>query len=389
VEKAIPLWKNLSRSFNFNTATRDEINNYVALRAAYQRHPQTSQQYAITTPTSLSLRENEWQIRNALWNQDWQGVLDAISILSPESQKSSQWSYWKARALEQTGNSATAQDQYRSIADKKNYFGFLASDRLQQNYQFNNPTNLPNEASIKKLSSQVDFRRARELQAVKKFGWSRSEWRTAVKKLSNNEKIQAAILAFRWNLPTNGIRSAVNSSASKDLELMYPISFENHVNKYAHQKSLEPAWVMGLIRQESLFMQDVKSSANAYGLMQLLPATAKQTAKRHKFSYRGYSHLVSPSHNIRLGTSYLSQIQRQLQANPVLATAGYNGGPHRVKKWLPKKTLPADIWIENIVFNETRNYVQKVMANKVIYSWRMYNKPIRLSDVLPDVHPRA
>jgi len=170
---------------------------------------------------------------------------------------------------------------------------------------------------------------------------------------------------------------------------MYPIEYRKLVNEYAKQKSLEPAWVMGLIRQESLFMQDVRSSANAYGLMQLLPATAKQTAKRNKIGYSGYSHLISPKHNIRLGTAYLAQVNKRLQSNPALASAAYNGGPHRVKTWLPEKTMPADIWIENIVFNETRNYVQKVMENKVIYSWLMYDKPIRLSDVLVDVQPNT
>jgi len=389
IKKALPLWEKLAKHYSFSTNQTNEINNYLALRAAYQRNKTALKQYAKADAESRSLRESEWQVRNALWHQDWQAVINAIDGLPTGSQTTTQWRYWKARAYEALGQPSYAKQLYTEVASEKGYFSYLSADRINRAYNFPSVNTLADESTIQRLSKRLDFRRAREWHAVSKLGFSRSEWRSAVRKIPKEEKAQAAILAARWKLPTNSIRSAVNSAAINDIKLMYPIEFKNHVDQYAKAKGLEPAWVMGLIRQESLFMQDVRSSANAYGLMQLLPSTAKQTAKRNKIKYAGYSHLISPKHNIRLGTAYLAQVSNRLQSNPALASAAYNGGPHRVKKWLPETKLPADIWIENIVFNETRNYVQKVMENKVIYSSLMYSKPIRLSDILVDVKPNS
>jgi soluble lytic murein transglycosylase len=387
IDTAINLWSDLRDKFSFNNSERNAIENYLALRAAYQRHPKTQQVYSLSDNNSMSLREREWQIRNALWKQDWRKVLIAIDQMPETSRKTSQWQYWSARALGELGQVNEAKAIYQDLASKHGYFNFLAADQLNTNYYFSHTPVVANENILQKLATRQDLQRARELLAVNMPGRSRSEWRSALKRMQADEKTQAGLLAQRWNLPTSSIQTAVNSGARADIDILYPRAYEEYVLQTAKRFALEPAWVFGVIRQESLFMPDVRSSANAYGLMQLLPATAKQTARKNKIKYRGYSHLITPSRNIVLGSAYLAEVNRRLQSNPALATAAYNGGPHRVRKWLPKHSMPADIWVENIVFNETRNYVQKVLTNKVIYSWRMQGQPLRLNSFMKTVRP--
>lgn len=387
IDDALPLWEKLEVKFNFPLSEKNSIENYLALRAAYQRHPLTKQAYHGTDPDSMSVREREWQIRSALWERDWQAVLNAIEQMPEKSRLSSQWLYWQARAMAQLGNTTEANAIFTELAKSHGYFQFLAADQIDAEYRFIHKPVIANESIIDALSMRNDLLRAKELSLVNMPGRSRSEWRSVLNRLGDDEKTQAGLLAQRWNLPTSSIQTAVNSAAREDIDIMYPRNYEAFVLKTAERFSLDPAWVFGVIRQESLFMPDVRSSANAYGLMQLLPATAKQTARKNKIRYRGYSQLINPAGNIELGAAYLSEVNRRLQSNPALASAAYNGGPHRVRKWLPASEMPADIWVENIVFNETRNYVQKVLSNKVIYSWRLRGQPLRLKDMMKTVQP--
>jgi soluble lytic murein transglycosylase len=147
------------------------------------------------------------------------------------------------------------------------------------------------------------------------------------------------------------------------------------VNKYADSNGLGIPWVLAVMRQESAFNARAASHAGARGLMQLMPATARSVAKRLGKPYSNRRDLFQPEINIPLGTAYLSQVYNRLEHNPVLATAAYNAGPHRVQRWLPKHTLEADVWVETIPFKETRNYVKRVMAYAVIYEKRLGREP--------------
>ena len=149
---------------------------------------------------------------------------------------------------------------------------------------------------------------------------------------------------------------------------------------------LPPTWAYGIARSESLFMRDVRSSAGAIGLMQLMPATGRDVARDISLPYLGIATLTDPEANIQLGTSYLGKMAERFDGNPVLATAAYNAGPHRVDRWLPDSgSEDARIWIENIPFNETRKYVKRVLSAQAIFHWRMTGQVRRVSDELPNV----
>jgi len=149
------------------------------------------------------------------------------------------------------------------------------------------------------------------------------------------------------------------------------------------EAAISTTWAYGIARSESLFMRDVRSRAGAIGLMQLMPATGRMVASNIQLPYSGVQTLTNPESNIRLGTSYLGQMAERYSGNPVLATAAYNAGPHRVDRWLPDSgTIDARVWIENIPFDETRKYVKRVLSAQAIFHWRMTGQVRRLSDEL-------
>ena len=202
--------------------------------------------------------------------------------------------------------------------------------------------------------------------------------------LDPDEKLQAAILANRWGWHSRAISTAASLKQYDDLSLRYPLPWQQQFELYSSAAKISPTWAYGIARSESLFMRDVRSSAGAIGLMQLMPATGRQVAKEIRLPYSGLTTLTDPESNIRLGTSYLGQMAERFGGNRVLATAAYNAGPHRVDRWLPEHgSEDARVWIENIPFNETRKYVKRVLAAQAIFHWRMTGKLQRLSDELP------
>jgi len=170
--------------------------------------------------------------------------------------------------------------------------------------------------------------------------------------------------------------------------LSFPLEHHRTVHVNASKRDLDISWVYGVIRQESAFNPSVRSHAGAMGLMQLMPATARHVARKllkHKRAPRRRD-LADPDINIELGTTYLSDVLERLEQNPVLATAAYNAGPHRVSRWLPQRQLPADVWIELIPFRETRQYVKRVFTYAVIYDHRRQEEIVRISQRLQPIH---
>ena len=239
------------------------------------------------------------------------------------------------------------------------------------------------------MSARRDLIRARELYRVGLDGRGRSEWDAAVAYFTPAQKAQAAILAARWGWHSRAISTAASIGEYDDLTLRYPLPFHSEFEQHAAAARISTTWAYGVARSESLFMRDVRSSAGAIGLMQLMPKTGRDVAKSLNLSYSGLDTLTDPHSNIRLGTTYLGQMSERYGGNRVLATAAYNAGPHRVDRWMPDQGwIDARIWIENIPFNETRSYVRRVMAAEMIFNWRLNGVSRRLKDELSVVGAR-
>jgi soluble lytic murein transglycosylase len=317
----------------------------------------------------------------------WKRLLADIAQMSDKERNSDEWRYWQAIAQTESGQASSALADFESLRLERSFYGFLAADKLNKEYALKSPELLADEAKLAALEARTEINRALELFAVGQDSRGRSEWDTAIRHLSNDDKMQAAILAHRRGWHSRAISTAASAGEYDDLAIRYPLPYQDSFEASSTLARIAPTWAYGIARSESLFMHDVRSHAGAVGLMQLMPATGREVAGQLDVPYTGLATLVDPASNIRLGTTYLGQMSERYGGNQVLATAAYNAGPHRVDRWLPASgTIDARIWIENIPFNETRDYVKRVLAAQAIFHWRMTGKIRRLSDELPLVH---
>ncbi|MEY4754580.1 MAG: hypothetical protein RJA44_2255, partial [Pseudomonadota bacterium] len=193
------------------------------------------------------------------------------------------------------------------------------------------------------------------------------EWNYSVRELSDRDLLAAAQRACEREVWDRCIQASERTRSEIDLATRFPTPFRTEVLNAAREMNLDPAYVYGLIRQESRFVSDIRSSVGASGLMQLMPATAKWTARKLGLSYSP-EQITERGTNLRLGTGYLKLVLDDLDGSLPMAAAAYNAGPNRLRRWRDGPTLDVAVWTENIPFNETRDYVKKVLSNTSYYS---------------------
>jgi soluble lytic murein transglycosylase len=332
----------------------------------------------------------QWRVRLALRDRDWAAALAAIDRLPAGEAERDAWRYWRARSLAAVGDNDAAAAAFDALALERDYYGFLAADHRGKTYRFDHRPTPPREDVIAGIAARPAVVRARELFMTGLYGRGRAEWNAILETLNPEEKAQASILAHRWGWHSRAISTAAGTGLYDDLDLRYPTPWRQLFEPLSREASLEPSFAYGIARSESLFMPDVSSSAGAIGLMQLMPATGKETARQAGIRYRGRISLVDPATNIELGTRYLATMLERFGGNPVLASAAYNAGPHRVSRWLPEEgQLPADVWIDSIPFRETRRYVRRVLSSDTVFDWRFDGEHRRLSERMPPVSADA
>ena len=324
---------------------------------------------------------DHWRVRFFIHFQEWPDVLMAISKLSPEERGEIEWNYWVSRALAMTGNRDLAFGGFRKAAESSSWYGFLSADYLGIPYDLRPKSERPSVFSIDTVDQRIDITIARLLFEEGLTVMARRQWDFVIGRLTEEEQKAAAILANRWNWHSRSAVTAHQSGLTDDYELRYPNAFETPLKNAAKRHDISLSWLSGLMRSESLFMHDIRSPAGALGLMQVMPRTGRQTAKELNLKWRGNRTLINPSTNIRIGSYYLAK-QLNRFGHPALATAAYNAGPHRVKRWMPDKPMPLDVWVASIPFTETRNYVQRVLTAQVIYEWRYNGVITRLDEVV-------
>ncbi len=383
------LWHKVAKRYGFSAAQKQRTLRHIALWTARDNLPDA---YALLTQLPAAAQNDEvlrWRARTSLRDTQWQRLLKDIAAMAPAEREAEEWQYWRAVALQRLGRAADAQLAFATLSQERSYYGFLAADELGQDYALDSSQLAADDAALTAVADKPGIVRARELFFVGLDSRGRSEWDAAVRHLDRAEKLQAAILADRWGWHSRAIATAASLGQYDDLSIRYPLPWQQQFESFSSAANISPTWAYGIARSESLFMRDVRSSAGAIGLMQLMPATGKQVARDIRLPYSGLSTLTDPESNIRLGTSYLGQMAERFGGNPVLATAAYNAGPHRVDRWLPEQASEdARVWIENIPFNETRTYVKRVLSAQAIFHWRMTGQVRRLSDELPLIRPK-
>jgi soluble lytic murein transglycosylase len=380
-------WPAIRDTHDFESEDAATIEGYIAYAAATQRLPHAHAWLMALPAAAESERIREWRIRTAIDLQDWAAVRAHIEALPAEERDSEEWSYWLAFALEKTGERVAAMNRFGDLAKERSYHGFLAADFLHWPYEMGYTPTAYDAAELATLSRRPGLVRARELYRAGLLTDARREWAYAIRDMNNEEFALAAVLADQWGWHDRAILTVARSGNYDDLKLRFPLDHLDSVHRNASDNKLDTGQVFAVIRQESAFNSDARSSAGAMGLMQLMPGTGRLTAKRNRLPYAGASTLLDVDRNIQLGTRYLRQVMERFNDNPVLATAAYNAGPQRVERWLPETgSEPAAIWIAGIPFTETRNYVQRVLTYAAIYDWRMQRTISPLKKRMPPVY---
>ena len=383
------LWLDIKDDYAFGSDLHDEVERSLALRAAY-RHDDRAKTWMYQLPKEVyDPATAMWRTRSAIRDMDWELVLRGIAMLGEGEKAETQWQYWKARALAEKGLRTDADNIYQKIAAERSYYGFLASDKLSLSYNIVDAPLQYDALALEDIANTPSIIRAGELLYVQQFSDARREWNYATKNYTKKQLQIAASLAHQWQWHDYAIRTIAKGKYYDDLGIRFPMPFTNQVEKYASKRKLEPAFVYGIIRRESAFNPQARSPVGARGLMQLMPATAKEVSKNLNLKSPTRSDLYRPAFNINLGSKYIADMLSKFSGHRALASAAYNAGPHRVKAWLPEDSeLPADVWVDTIPFTETREYVRAILAYTALFEWKRTQNPTRLSLHLQPISPK-
>jgi soluble lytic murein transglycosylase len=347
----------------------------IALQAAKKHLTEAVGWYANAGSTPLSDEAAQWKVRAALRAQEWGVVRDTIQAMPPALAERPEWIYWLGRALKAGGRTTEADALFEKIAGQTHFYGNLADEELGRTV-LPPPMAMATTAEEQKAArDNPGIRRALAFFRVDLRTEAVGEWNWALRGMDDRQLLAVANLAKRNQIWDRAINTADRTRSEHDFSLRFLAPYGDTVRPAAHNQSLDDAWVYGLMRQESRFITSAKSNVGASGLMQLMPATAKWVAR--KIGLRDFSHgrVNDTETNVLLGTSYMRLVMENLDNHPVLASAAYNAGPSRAKKWRADRPLEGAIYAESIPFTETRDYVKKVMSNAVYYSALFNGKP--------------
>ncbi len=309
-----------------------------------------------------------WRTRSALRQGDWTEVKTAIEQMPASMQDESAWTYWRGRSLCATGEKDAGKKALASIAGRHDFYGILAAEELGIPLHLPSVRGPTTQEELSMVAGLPGIARALAFYRINLPGYAAREWRWCVKAMTDRQLLAASELARKNGIWDRSVFTAEMTDDEHDFALRYPSPYREIILKHARDRNLDEAVVLGLVRQESLFNAEARSSAGATGLMQLMPETARRVARG--IGLRGFnkSKLTKPDVNARLGTSYLRQVLDRFSANYALAAAAYNAGPNRAQRWKHSLPMEGAVYVESIPFTETRNYVKKVLANSVYYA---------------------
>jgi soluble lytic murein transglycosylase len=357
----------------------------VAYEAAREHHDEALGWFARAGDVPLDDRQLAWKVRAALRAGDWKVVKSSIDHMSYAAAHQPAWVYWYGRALAAEGEDMGSRAAWLRIAGQADFYGLLAAEELGYTLALPDITHVPSEAEVAAAAEDPGLMRALALIRLGIRVEGVREWSYAIRSYDDARLLAAAEFARRNGIYDRAIHTADRTSRLHNYTLRYPMPYEEVLRGYAATHGVDEAWVLGLVRQESRFNTEARSSAGAAGLMQVMPGTARYVAA--KMGLRNYRQKVTEVEtNVTLGTKYLQLVMEQLR-HPVLASAAYNAGPSRARRWRDDKPLEGAVYIESIPFPETRDYVKKVMANAVYYSAVLEKSPVPLKQRLGVISP--
>ena len=346
---------------------RDYLWARLGYEAALRHDDRALEWYVKAGVYQLSDTQAGWKARTALRVGDWQAVHDAIDTMSAQESHLSAWIYWYGRALAAQGASEAARAYYMRIAGDTDFYSILAAEELGFLATAPRTGYTPTEAEVAAARKDPGLERALELYRLGLRTEGAREWAFSIRGMDDHQLLAAAEVARRDELFDRAIVTADKTVQVHNFQVRYLAPYRDVFSEFARENGVDEAWVLGLVRQESSFIVDAHSAAGARGLMQLMPRTARWVAR--KIGLKGYrpGHVAEVKTNITLGTGYLKLVLGDL-GHEVLASAAYNAGPRRARRWRDAKPVEGAIYAETIPFDETRRYVKKVMANAIFYA---------------------
>ena len=364
-QQALPYWNAMQPRFSAEEQAYGW--GWLALHAARKHDPAALAWFGKADATRLSDLQLAWKVRAALREQNWPEVQAAIAAMSEAEQNQGSWRYWKARALRAQGKAVQGNAILAPLSKEFNYYGQLAAGEM--GVVAGSPVESFKAGSdeIRAMEKLPAIRRALALYEMNLRYEANREWTWAVRGLDDRRLLAAAEVAQRHGWYDRAINTADKTQQLHNFSLRFPAPHRDVMQEQARLVGLDEAWVYGLIRQESRFVQQARSGVGASGLMQLMPATARWMAKRIGMKNFHQSLVNQLDTNVTLGTHYLKYVLDKLDGQPLLATAAYNAGPRRAIRWRSEAPMEGAIYAETIPFTETRGYAQKVMSNAVYY----------------------
>ncbi len=333
--------------------------------------------------------QREWWVRAGLRAGDWLAVRRAIDSMGETTRGLPAWRYWRARALQETGQRAAANALFLALSREHHYHGQLAQEELGPVMQAQPVINIKvGGGDVDAIARHPGLARALALRELGLRNDASQEWNWATQAFTDAQLLAAAELARRNEWYDRAIYTAERTRDLHDFELRFIAPYRELAQAAARENGIDEAWVFGLMRQESRFVNVARSSVGASGLMQIMPATARWIAQRLGIKGFDPDEMRNPARNIQFGAYYLRHVQDRLDGSPVLATAAYNAGPSRAQRWRDTRPMEAAVYIESIPFAETRDYVKKVMSNAMYYAMRFDQPSVLLKDRLGMVPPR-
>ncbi len=363
VEDAQIAWEKYQQTHSFSDAERQLINSQLDLALAAEGlldHPPGS-----SVPPEMAIGFANAYLKHGKWHllNSW------IEHLPEAEQTTDKWRYWHARSVDQTHqNSQWARMAYLSLAEQRSYYGFLAAQRLDTAISLNDSSKPPSPAN-KQLALEIPaVGRAIELFAVGDGVNARRELANVIPRLTEDERRAVAYLVQEIGYTTLAIHTANKAELRNDLELRFPVLHLPLFQRASHITEVPLPVLLSFARQESAFDAKARSPANALGILQMLPSTARLAARRAGLPTPSTNDLFDPAVNISLASNHIAWLLRRYEQVLVHVAAAYNAGENRVDRWLREHPeAPLDVWVESIPFTETRNYVKNVLAFSQVY----------------------
>ncbi len=376
----------LDGHFNWEEIQRNTLLREIALYSAVELADDTAANMALVPVSSRDSQILEWWARFLLSRQEWAALTSVIGQMPQDLRNDDRWRYWLAQAGLRSGSTESPSESLRELADKANYYGFLAADELDLAYNICPEQPEIEAADIERIAGNAGFQRALELRKAELIDWAIGEWSLTASRLPTSDLKVVAALAEREAWHDRAIFALGNSGDRRFYEWRFPLIWEAEIKREATANQLDPAWVYGTIRSESAMVETARSSANALGLMQVTPATGKRVAKKHGLPWSGIAQLKTVAGNLPVGTAFMSDLLQGYRQNPVLVSGSYNAGPRAVDRWLDTRPQgEAAIWIETLPYFETRDYIPRVLAFTTLYDWRLGGPVKRVSARMPHI----